>query len=167
MDFDYPLSFTEKFGNIILRFCRGVGYFSINLYLMCKIDFSRYIKDGISGMPGEPGPKGLMGPAGKSAYEIWLEDGNTGTIKDFLGSLIKIERSNGKQIFKTSYGIDPRDITQTNLEQSSETVNSVGIIYGMNIQSLFESWEQRHPNRSFQDFLDWIEFNVKKEEIHE
>ena len=28
-----------------------------------------------------------IGPPGKSAYEIWLEEGNTGTEQDFLDSL--------------------------------------------------------------------------------
>jgi hypothetical protein len=30
---------------------------------------------------------GKVTAAGKSAYEIWLDQGNVGTIQDFLGSL--------------------------------------------------------------------------------
>jgi hypothetical protein len=30
----------------------------------------------------------LIGPAGKSAYELWLDDGHTGTVTDFLNSLV-------------------------------------------------------------------------------
>lgn len=30
---------------------------------------------------------GTRGPAGKSSYEIWLEQGNSGTIEDYFASL--------------------------------------------------------------------------------
>lgn len=36
---------------------------------------------------GLPGPEGDDGPDGKSAYQIWLDDGNVGTEQDFLDSL--------------------------------------------------------------------------------
>lgn len=35
----------------------------------------------------ESGARGLQGEEGKSAYEVWLEDGNRGDITDFLESL--------------------------------------------------------------------------------
>ena len=38
-----------------------------------------------------PGPRGKIGPEGKegkSAYELWLADGNVGTVTEFLDSLI-------------------------------------------------------------------------------
>ena len=35
----------------------------------------------------ESGPRGFRGPEGKSAYEVWLDQGNEGTIDDFLNSL--------------------------------------------------------------------------------
>ncbi|QCQ04150.1 collagen-like protein [Ligilactobacillus animalis] len=42
------------------------------------------------GPQGDPGPKGDTGPAGqdgKSAYQIWLDLGNTGSEQDFIESL--------------------------------------------------------------------------------
>jgi len=45
---------------------------------------------GDPGPQGEPGPKGDAGPAGqdgKSAYQIWLDLGNTGSEQDFIDSL--------------------------------------------------------------------------------
>lgn len=45
---------------------------------------------GDDGIPGTPGPQGERGPRGldgKSAYEIWKEEGNDGTKEDFLNSL--------------------------------------------------------------------------------
>lgn len=53
-----------------------------------------YVKNTLQGMgalQGEKGEKGDTGAAGKSAYEIWLEQGNTGTEEDFLNSLNKQE----------------------------------------------------------------------------
>lgn len=43
---------------------------------------------GPQGKPGTPGQNGAQGAPGKSAYEIWLEAGNTGTEQDFLDSLV-------------------------------------------------------------------------------
>ena len=42
---------------------------------------------GIQGVQGVPGPLGSKGEDGKSAYEIWLEEGHTGTKTQFLESL--------------------------------------------------------------------------------
>ncbi len=39
------------------------------------------------GIQGPPGTNGSIGVDGKSAYEIWLDEGNTGTEQDFLDSL--------------------------------------------------------------------------------
>ena len=40
------------------------------------------------GLQGPAGANGTIGVDGKSAYEIWLEEGNTGTEQDFLDSLV-------------------------------------------------------------------------------
>jgi hypothetical protein len=43
------------------------------------------------GLTGAAGPQGEQGPAGAnglSAYEIWLEQGNTGSEEDFINSLV-------------------------------------------------------------------------------
>lgn len=50
-------------------------------------------QQGEKGERGERGPQGIQGetgpegPAGKSAYQIWLDEGNSGTEADFLASL--------------------------------------------------------------------------------
>ena len=62
--------------------------------------------NGVQGPPGAQGPQGPQGPAGangtigvdgKSAYEIWLEEGNTGTEQDFLDSLVGADGAPGEQ----------------------------------------------------------------------
>lgn len=42
---------------------------------------------GPQGPAGETGPQGAAGQDGKSAYQIWLDQGNTGSETDFLNSL--------------------------------------------------------------------------------
>lgn len=42
---------------------------------------------GAPGVPGKPGEDGVDGVDGKSAYQLWLENGNTGSVQDFLESL--------------------------------------------------------------------------------
>lgn len=54
-----------------------------------KINIALAIKgqDGENGAPGQPGQDGQPGENGKSAYQIWLDAGNTGTEEDYLNSL--------------------------------------------------------------------------------
>ena len=47
----------------------------------------KYVDDTLVGMGALQGDKGDKGDAGKSAYEVWLEAGNTGSEQDFLDSL--------------------------------------------------------------------------------
>ena len=42
---------------------------------------------GETGPQGATGPTGVQGPEGDSAYQVWLDAGNTGTAQDFLDSL--------------------------------------------------------------------------------
>jgi hypothetical protein len=41
---------------------------------------------GPAGPVGATGPSGASGPAGQSAYDLWLAQGNTGTVQDFLST---------------------------------------------------------------------------------
>ena len=44
--------------------------------------------------------EGLDGSDGKSAYEIWLDEGNSGTVADFLDSLVGEDGDNGKSAYE-------------------------------------------------------------------
>lgn len=50
---------------------------------------------GQPGTPGKDGAQGIQGAPGKSAYEIWLDAGNTGTEQDFLDSLVANNNTSG------------------------------------------------------------------------
>lgn len=47
------------------------------------------------GLPGQKGEDGVIGVDGKSAYEIWLDEGNVGTEQDFLDSLVGADGAQG------------------------------------------------------------------------
>jgi hypothetical protein len=51
------------------------------------LDGSVYTTGVLSGLTGPQGPAGQTGANGQSAYELWLAQGNTGTLQDFLTSL--------------------------------------------------------------------------------
>ncbi|MGA1868579.1 MAG: hypothetical protein ACMUJM_08515 [bacterium] len=69
----------------------GEFYFDIEdkiAYIYDGIDWYEYT--GPQGPPGIQGPQGVEGPPGadgKSAYQIWLDAGNTGEEADFLTSI--------------------------------------------------------------------------------
>ncbi len=68
----------------------------------------------LASIKGEKGDKGDKGDDGKSAYEIWLEQGNTGTQEDFLNWLKynKEPIEDSKISFKT-LTVDGTDVTGT------------------------------------------------------
>lgn len=45
-------------------------------------------RDGLNGQDGRDGQDGQDGAPGKSAYELWLEEGNTGSLGDMLASIL-------------------------------------------------------------------------------
>ena len=57
-------------------------------------------KDGAAGAKGEKGDKGDTGATGKSAYEVWLDAGHTGTEEDFLAWLKGETGAAGKSAYQ-------------------------------------------------------------------
>ena len=48
------------------------------------------------GPQGVAGPQGFQGSQGPSAYEVWLSEGNSGTVQDYLDSLVGEEGIQGE-----------------------------------------------------------------------
>ncbi|QVW28238.1 hypothetical protein [Escherichia phage C6] len=42
---------------------------------------------GDKGDPGNPGDPGVQGEPGKSSYQLWIDEGNSGTVDDFLTAI--------------------------------------------------------------------------------
>lgn len=78
-----------------------------------------------------PGETGATGADGKSAYEIWLENGNTGSEQDFLDSLVGATGATG--------------------EQGEQGVQGATGADGL---SAYEIWLENGHTGSEQDFLD-------------
>ncbi len=57
-------------------------------------------QDGQDGQNGTDGEKGDDGEDGKSAYQIWLDSGNSGTEQDFIDSLKGQDGENGKSAYE-------------------------------------------------------------------
>ncbi len=63
---------------------QGGSNFSITgISQMASVPYALYAESS-----GTPGPAGPTGPAGISAYQLWLDNGNSGTESDFLASLV-------------------------------------------------------------------------------
>lgn len=69
--------------------------------------------------PGPQGPQGLPGKDGKSAYQIWLDNGHSGTETDFLNSLKGDPGQNGTN------GQDGKDAIDTVKTITSGTLSSL------------------------------------------
>ena len=76
---------------------------------------------GPQGKPGTPGQNGAQGVPGKSAYEIWLEAGNTGTEQDFLDSLVGNKEDTPTENAPTHY-----KNTHESLEYTTKNYPSMG-----------------------------------------
>ncbi len=75
---------------------------------------------------------------GKSAYELWLEQGHSGTIEDFLNSLIGDPGKSAYEIWLS-------------LDHEGTVVDFIDYIKG---QSAYELWIQEGHSGTEQDFLD-------------
>jgi hypothetical protein len=60
-------------------------------------DGSTYTTGVLSGLMGQQGPAGQIGANGQSAFDLWLAQGNTGTVADFLISLQGAPGAQGQQ----------------------------------------------------------------------
>jgi len=74
-----------------------------------------------------PGEQGENGTNGLSAYEIWIQEGNTGTEQDFLDSLVgPAGPSGGEQVFYSEQALGVSSVgtspTKTTIAGTSYTV---------------------------------------------
>ena len=78
--------------------------------------------NGKDGSPGAPGSPGRDGTDGKSAYQIWLDNGHTGTETDFLNSLKGAKGDPGQN---GTNGQDGKDAIDTVKTITSGTLSSL------------------------------------------
>lgn len=82
-------------------------------------------------LKGEKGDKGDKGNDGKSAYQIWLEEGNIGSEQDFLNSLKGEKGDDGEDV-----SLETLNTLQTKIDDKLNTNNKsiVGAINEINQQ---------------------------------
>lgn len=69
-------------------------------------------RDGIDGKDGMPGADGNNGVDGKSAYQLWLDEGNSGSTQDFIESLKGEDGLSAYEVWKTIPGNENKTITE-------------------------------------------------------
>ena len=79
---------------------------------------------GDSGEKGNDGNQGVQGQEGKSAYQIWLDAGNSGSESDFLNALIGAKGDQGEKGAQGEQG--PAGIDGTTLEIVTGVTDSTG-----------------------------------------
>ena len=89
----------------------------------------------------------LPGPPGSSAYDLWLENGNEGTIDDFLFSLNGASGATGSSTF---------EVWQTlgNEGDEQDFIDSLKGSNGATGSSTFEVWQTLGNEGDEQDFID-------------
>ena len=102
-------------------------------------------KDGVQGLAGKDGIQGPVGPEGKqgqSAYQIWLDAGNTGTEQDFLNSLKGKDGVRGPQGEKGPQGLPGKN-----------GIDGVQGVAGKDGLSAYQIWIGQGNTGSEADFL--------------
>jgi hypothetical protein len=66
----------------------GSSYSIVGTSELLSVPYALFSLNGTPGPEGPPGADGLDGEDGLSAYEIWLDLGNTGTEEEFIESLV-------------------------------------------------------------------------------
>lgn len=99
--------------------------------------------DGVQGQRGDTGAQGDTGADGKSAYDLWIEEGNTGSIEDFLDA---IKGATGEQGPQGEPGV--RGDTGAQGEPGADGAT------GADGQSAYELWIEEGHTGSEEDFLN-------------
>ena len=89
----------------------------------------------------------LPGPPGSSAYDLWLENGNEGTIDDFLFSLNGASGATGSSTFEVWQSLG-------NEGDEQDFINSFKGVDGATGSSTFEVWQTLGNEGDEQDFID-------------
>ena len=101
-------------------------------------------KDGVQGLAGKDGIQGPVGPEGKqgqSAYQIWLDAGNTGTEQDFLNSLKGKDGVRGPQGEMGPQGLPGKD-SDFDITKAQFDIPSFSFT---NLTTKFLGKKQTHP----------------------
>ena len=103
----------------------------------------------LSGGKGDPGTDGTDGINGASAYDIWLENGNSGTIQDFLDYFKGTDGGAGA----SAYDIW---INEGNIGTVQDFLDSLKGINGGDGNSAYDIWLNQGNIGDVEAFLNWL-----------
>ena len=113
---------------------------------------------GKDGQNGTPGTNGKNGADGKSTYEIWLDNGHTGTETDFLNSLKGAKGDPGKD-GKDGESPDPSIFATKNEVQKAQSVADDAAKYARNNAQLIKQANDRIDAIKIPDTSDFVTSN--------
>jgi len=117
---------------------------------------------GPKGDTGETGPQGETGPAGEdgndgsvgdSAYDVWLARGNTGTVQDYLDSLIGEKGDIGDSAYNVWLSLGNTGTEQDFIDSIKGEDGAIGFD-GADGDSAYQIWLNAGNTGSQQDFID-------------
>ena len=113
---------------------------------------------GKDGQNGTPGTNGKNGADGKSTYQIWLDNGHTGTETDFLNSLKGAKGDPGKD-GKDGESPDPSIFATKNEVQKAQSVADDAAKYARNDAQLIKQANDRIDAIKIPDTSDFVTSN--------
>ena len=111
---------------------------------------------GETGPQGETGPKGddgNDGSVGDSAYDVWLARGNTGTVQDYLDSLIGEKGDIGDSAYNVWLSLGNTGTEQDFIDSIKGEDGAIGSD-GADGDSAYQVWLNAGNTGSQQDFID-------------
>ena len=118
---------------------------------------------GLNGKDGKDGTNGQDGIDGKSAYQIWLDNGNTGTQADFLNWLKGKDGTNGADGKDGTNGADGKDGTN-----GKDGLNGKDGKDGANGKSAYELYKEKYGYSGTEEewFYDLVNGKLAVKEKH-
>ncbi len=108
-------------------------------------------KDGKDGSDGQDGTDGKDGTVGKSAYDIWKENGHSGTESDFLEWLKGEKGDTGEQGAQGQKGDDGQDGKDG--KDGKDGQNGTN---GQDGKSAYDIWKENGHSGTEAEFLEWL-----------
>lgn len=99
---------------------------------MDEVPILRQLIADVQNVEGKEGPQGEPGPAGASAYDLWLTQGNTGTVDDFLHNITL--GAQGPNIYPTPLTWSSLDPGQSGVEILEQ------IQHGGQVLKMWQAW---------------------------
>ena len=119
-------------------------------------DETSFTTSDLTGPQGETGPAGEDGndgSVGDSAYDVWLARGNTGTVQDYLDSLIGEKGDIGDSAYNVWLSLGNTGTEQDFIDSIKGEDGAIGFD-GADGDSAYQIWLNAGNTGSQQDFID-------------